>query len=119
MHRFVIFWITGMITLGVTAWVLPGIAIESLSALAVSALVLGLLNSSVKPLIQILAFPITLVTLGVFYFVVNGLVFALAAWLVPGFTVSGVLWAIVGAMFMGLVSIFVGRMLSQDRRRSR
>lgn len=119
MRGFFAFWITSMITLGVTAWVLPGVRVDSLAALAVSALVIGLLNSSVKPILQILAFPVTVVTLGLFYFVINGLVFALAAWLVPGFAVAGFLWAVLGALFMGVVSVFVGGLMSPSTPRRR
>ena len=107
MQGFLVFWLTGIITLGVTAWILPGIAVESLGALAVSALVIGILNTTVKPVLQILALPITVLTLGVFYFIINGFVFALAALLVPGFHIAGFFWAVLGALFMGVISIFV------------
>jgi putative membrane protein len=92
-----------------------GIKIESVSSLAVSALVLGALNSSVRPLLVLLTLPMTLLSLGLFYFVINGFVFGMAAWLVPGFGVSGFGWAFVGAILMGLVSMFVGGFMAKSK----
>ena len=76
-------------------------------ALAVAALVLGLINAVVRPVLVILTLPITVVTLGLFYFVVNGLAFGFAAYLVPGFEVRSFVWAILGALLMGVLSWFI------------
>ena len=62
----------------------------------------------VKPVLVLLTLPITVVTLGLFYLVVNGLAFWLAAWLVPGFGVRSFLWAMLGALLVGTVSWFIG-----------
>lgn len=109
MSRFLAHWLTTALALGAVAWVLPGVVITSLPALAVASLVLGLVNAVVKPLLVLLTLPLTLLSLGVFYLVVNGLVFGLAALLVPGFEVRGFLWAMLGAALVGLVSTFIGR----------
>ena len=108
MRRFFLHWITVAIALGATAWVLPGVRVESWPALAVAALVLGLINAVVRPLLVLLTLPITVITLGLFYFVVNGLAFAFAAALVPGFEIRSFIWAILGAMLMGVLSWFIG-----------
>ena len=79
MNRFLAHWLTIALALGVAAWILPGVEVTSVPALLVAALVLGLINAVVKPILVLLTLPITLVTLGLFYFVVNGLAFALAA----------------------------------------
>ena len=96
------------IALFATAYILPGVTVDSWTTLAVAALVLGLVNAVVRPLLVLLTLPITVVTLGLFYLVVNGLAFALAAWVVPGFEVDGFLWAMLGALTVGLFSWFVG-----------
>ena len=67
----------------------PGRAVSSWSALLIGAAVLGLVNAVVRPVMTILTLPITLLTLGLFYLVVNGAAFGLAAAFVPGFDVSG------------------------------
>jgi putative membrane protein len=90
----------------------PGIVITGTGALIVSALLLGLVNAVIRPVILILTLPLTVLTLGLFILVVNGISFALAAWLVPGFHVAGLLSATLGAIVVGLTgwlaSSFVG-----------
>lgn len=81
---------------------------DSLAALVVAAFVLGFVNAVVKPLLVLLTLPITFVTIGLFYLVVNGLAFSLAAWLVPGFGVRSFVWAMLGALLVGTVSWFIG-----------
>lgn len=83
---------------------LPGIVITGTGALVVSALLLGLVNAVIRPIILILTLPLTVVTLGLFILVVNGISFALAAWLVPGFHVGGLWSATLGAIVVGLTS---------------
>ncbi|MBO4365796.1 MAG: phage holin family protein [Eggerthellaceae bacterium] len=86
--NFIIQWIVCSLAVAVAAWIVPGFAIgmttQTWVAVAALGLVLLLLNKSVKPLLQALSFPITILTLGVFYLVVNTLVLYLAAWLVDG-----------------------------------
>lgn len=115
MKWFFIHWLTTGIALGVAAWILPGVTIASMPALAVAALVLGLVNSIVKPVLLILTLPLTVMTLGVFYLVVNGVAFALAAWIVPGFQVASFFWAIAGAVLVGLMSMFIGSFRKRER----
>lgn len=83
---------------------LPGIAFASTGALIVSALVLGIVNGLIRPIIFILTLPLTILTLGLFILIVNGIAFALAAWLVPGFHVAGLWSATWGAIIVGLTS---------------
>jgi len=108
MKRFFTHWITVTIALGVAVWVVPGIGVDSFPVLLVAALVLGFVNAIVRPILLILTLPITVLTLGLFYFVINGFAFYLAAQLVPGFHVASFGSAIVGSLVVGLVSWFVG-----------
>lgn len=108
MSAFLLHWLIMAVALWVTAYVVPGVHVTSWPALAVGALVLGLVNAIIRPLLVILTLPITVVTLGLFYLVVNGLAFGLAAAIVPGFSVDSVWWAILGALVASLVSTFVG-----------
>lgn len=114
MTRFLLHWLVVAIALGAASWVLPGVHVTSWPALAVAALVLGLVNATVRPLLAILTLPLTILTLGLFYLVVNGLAFALAAALVPGFGVDGLLWSMLGALLVSLVSWFVGAIARGD-----
>jgi putative membrane protein len=106
--RFILHWLTLAVALVATGWCLPGVTVEGWMPLLVGSLVLGLLNATVRPVLQIVSLPITLLTLGLFALVVNGVSFGLAAWLVPGFAVDGVLWAIVGALVFSLLATVIG-----------
>lgn len=108
MAFFLLHWITVGAALAAAAWILPGVHVSSFGALAVAALVLGLVNAVIKPVLVVLTLPITVLTLGLFYLVVNGIAFALAAGIVPGFGVDNFWWAMLGALIVSLVSAFIG-----------
>src|SRR5437867_1598798 len=108
MGRFLMHWFSTALALFVCSRILPGVHVDSYTTLAAAALVLGFINAIVRPLLLFLTLPITLLTLGLFYFVVNGLAFGLAAWLVPGFDVDSIGWAILGSIVVSLVSWFMG-----------
>jgi putative membrane protein len=105
---FLVHWVVTAVALAVGARVVPGIVVASGGTLLVAALVLGLVNAVIRPVLTILTLPITVLTLGLFYLVVNGLAFALAAWLVPGFTVASLGSAIGGALVVSIVSSLLG-----------
>jgi putative membrane protein len=108
---FLTYLLVGAVSLGVASYILPGVRITSWPALIVAALVLGFVNTLVRPLLVLITLPITIVTLGLFYLVVNGLAFGLAAAVVPGFDVDSFGWAVLGALVTGLGSWFVGSLV--------
>jgi putative membrane protein len=112
--RFVVHWLVIALALWVTAAILPGIDFKSTTALAIAAVVLGLANALVRPVLTILTLPITILTLGLFYLLVNGFVFYLSSMVVPGFEVSNYWWAVLGAIVVSLISWFVGSFDSKD-----
>ena len=83
---------------------LAGLTFDSTGALIVSALLLGVVNAVIRPIILILTLPLTVLTLGFFILIVNGISLALVAALVPGFHVEGLFSATVGAIIVGLTS---------------
>jgi putative membrane protein len=83
---------------------LPGIAFTGTGALIISALLLGLVNAIIRPILIILTLPLTVVTLGLFILVVNGISLAIVAWLVSGFQIAGLFSATIGAIIVSLVS---------------
>ena len=83
---------------------LPGITITGTGSLIVSALLLGLVNAVIRPVILILTLPLTIITLGFFVLIVNGISLAIVAWLVPGFQNPGLWSATLGAIIVGLTS---------------
>jgi len=82
----------------------PGIVVAGTGNLVVASLVLGFLNAVLRPIISLFSLPVTVLTLGLFTFVVNGVVFALAAWVVPGFSVAGFGSAMLGALAFSVIS---------------
>ncbi len=117
MSRFLAHWLVVAVALAATAWILPGVELSSWPALLVAALVLGFVNAVVRPILVLLTLPITLLTLGLFYLVVNGAAFALAAAVVPGFAVAGCGWAILGALMVSLLSWFIGLFVGGGERK--
>jgi putative membrane protein len=104
MPRFLLHWLVTAIALGAAAYLVPGIHITSGPVLLIAALVLGFVNAIVRPVLVLLTLPLTVLTLGIFFFIVNGAAFGLAAALVPGFTVASLGSAILGAVVVALVS---------------
>lgn len=108
MSRFVLHWAAITLALGTAAWILPGVHLDSLLALLVGGLVLGFVNAIIRPVLSFLSLPITFLTLGLFYLVVNGAAFGLAAWLTPGFDVTSFGQAVLGALVVSVLSWFIG-----------
>jgi putative membrane protein len=101
---FLAHWLVVAVALWVTTEMVPGVSVSSYTTLALAALVLGLVNALVRPVMVIVTLPLTIITLGLFYLVVNGLAFGLAAALVPGFDVTSFGTAVLGALVVSLVS---------------
>jgi putative membrane protein len=88
------------------AKIVPGVQIDGWGNLLVAALLLGLVNAVIRPVILILTLPLTVLTLGLFILVVNGISLSVVAWLMPGFTLNGLGSAILGSIIVGLTSWF-------------
>lgn len=97
-------WFVYTLAIGITAYLLPGVRIESVFAALVAALVLGLINVALKPVLILLTLPITLLTLGFFVLVLNSLLILLAANIVPGFAVDGFWWAFLFGIILSIVN---------------
>jgi len=97
-------WLLSALALILTSKIVPGITVDSFTALLIAAIVLGLVNAVVKPILVFFTLPLTFLTLGLFLLVVNAITFGLAAWLVPGFSVNGFLPAMLGSIVMSILS---------------
>ncbi len=98
------------------ATIVPGITIAGWRSLVVAALALGIVNAIVRPILLILTFPITVLTLGLFLLVVNGISLEIVAWLVPGFSVAGLGAATLGAVVVGVTGWFASTFVSGSGR---
>jgi putative membrane protein len=102
--RLLLLWLLNAVALLAVTYLLPSIQVSSFGTALAAALVLGFINTLVRPILTILTFPITILTLGIFYLVLNGLLFWLASTLIPGFQVNGFVSALVGAILYGLIA---------------
>ena len=113
MPHFLLTWLVTAISLMITAYIVPGFIVNSFFAAAIAAVVLGLVNAIVKPLLVLLTLPLTVVTLGLFLFVINAITIWLAGLLTPGFDVTGFIPALVGSIVLtvvaSVINFFVGR----------
>ncbi len=101
-------WLISTVTVLIAAYILPGVTTTIVAAI-VFALILGILNLTVKPVLHLLALPITILTLGLFSLVINTLVVLLAAAIVPNFTIDSFWWGFLFAILLSLINIFLNQ----------
>ena len=101
------------------AKVLPGVEVTNLWTALVFAIILAILNVIVKPVLVILTLPVTILTLGLFLFIINALMVLLASKLVEGFTVENVWYALLFALLLSLITSFVNKEMDKDSKKKR
>jgi putative membrane protein len=111
---FLLHWGITALSLWVASLVFKGLKFDTVSSLVIAALLLGLANAIVRPLLIVLTLPLTLVTFGLFILVINALMILLVAKLVKGFTVSSFWTAFFASIVISLLSIAIGAAVSQD-----
>ena len=107
MINILINWLLSAVSLMIVAHVIRGFDVTDFTAALIAALVIGLVNATLGLFLKIVTFPLTLLTLGVFWIVINALMLKLAASLVSGFTIQGFLPAFVGAIVLSLVNMLL------------
>ena len=108
MGKLLMHWAISAIFLYVLSFLFSGIIINSVMAAVVAAVVLGLINATLKPLLQLISLPITFLTLGIFYLVINAFMLMLVSALVPGFSVHGFWTAFFASIVLSLLNaVFV------------
>ena len=112
--KLILRWLINAGALMAIAYYLPGIAVSGFYSALIAALVLGLVNALIRPILVVLTLPINILTLGLFTLVINALMFWLASSIVKGFEVAGFGPAFWGALIMVVVSWLVGELLKKD-----
>jgi putative membrane protein len=105
MGRLLLNWLVSAVSLLIVAHIIPGISIEGFFTALLAALVIGLVNATLGLVLKILTLPLTIVTLGLFWWVINALMLWLASVLVHGFVVRGFFAAFFGAIVLALVNM--------------
>ena len=112
MRGLVIRWVTTAFALWLTSLIVTGIQVDGIMALFFAAVVLGIFNAILRPLVLLLTFPINLLTLGFFTFVINGAMLKLTGEVVRGFAVHGFWSAVIGALLLGAISFALNLFIS-------
>ncbi len=105
--RLIINWIVSAISLFIVAYLVPGIYVRGFGAALIAALVIGIINATLGLFLKVITLPLTLITFGIFWFIINALMLELASYLVRGFEVRGFAAAFVGAIVLSVVSWFL------------
>ncbi|MBS3020852.1 hypothetical protein DJFAAGMI_03616 [Comamonas sp. PE63] len=95
------------------AYVYSGVQVQSFGSAMIAALVIGLLNTIIRPILVVLTLPVTIVTVGLFLLVVNGLMFWMASGLLGGFHVAGFWAAMLGALIYSVLGLLIDRLVAQ------
>ncbi len=104
MFKLLVVWVLNALALMAVAYLVPGIHVANFTAALIAALVIGLVNILIKPLLVLLTLPITLLTLGLFILVINGVLFWLVGNYLEGFSVSSIIIGVIGALVYSVIS---------------
>jgi putative membrane protein len=114
--RLLLNWVLSALAVWIVAHVVPGISVSGAMAALIAALAIGFINATIGLLLKIITFPLTLLTLGLFWFVINAAMLKLASALVPGFEVRGFFAAFLGAIVLSLVNSLLHWLLMPKRK---
>jgi len=107
MTHLLINWLLSAVSLVIVAHLIPGFQLSGFGAALIAAIVIGFVNGTLGLALKIITFPLSILTLGIFWFVINALMLKLAAALVPGFRIDGFLPAFLGAIVLSLVNMLL------------
>ena len=116
--RLLLHWVLSAVAVWIVAHIVPGIYVTGPTAALIAALVIGLINATLGLLLKILTFPLTILTVGLFWFVINALMLELAAALVNGFYVRNFIAALIGAVMLSLVSSVLQWLVMPNRKQN-
>ena len=114
--RLLLNWVLTALAVWIVSQVVPGIHVNSAITALWAALAIGFINATIGLVLKVLTFPLTLLTLGLFWFVINALMLELASALVPGFQVRGFLAAFIGAIALSIVSSLLHWLIMPSRK---
>ena len=105
--RMLVNWVVSALAVWLVAYIVPGVSVTGITAALLAALVIGFVNATLGALLKLVTFPLTVLTLGLMWLIINGLMFELAAAIVPGFNVAGFKAAFLGALVLSLVNMIL------------
>ncbi len=105
--RLIVNWIVSALAVWLVSQVVPGFYVHGVVAALLAALVIGFVNATIGLVLKVLTFPLTIVTLGVFWFVINAFMLKLASMFVPGFAIRGFWAAFIGGIVLSVVNMLL------------
>lgn len=102
-------WICYSLAIVFTAWIIPGIDVENFLSAMLACIIIALINTYIKPIIQMITLPINILTIGLFSFIINAFMLMLAGWITPGLEVEGLGSAILGSIILSLLSLGISK----------
>lgn len=115
LSAFLLRWALATLPLWVASQLFSGISFDTVPALLISGLLLGLANAFIRPILVVLTLPLSVVTMGFFVLVINALMLLLVAWLVPGFHIAGFWTGFLIALFVSIFSFVINRFIPRAR----
>src|SRR5688572_2466481 len=117
MLRLLVNWLLSALALMIVAYIMPGFTVRGFTGALIAALVIGLINATLGVFLKIVTFPLTVITLGLFWLVINALMLMLASSLLQSFQVSGFWAAFFGAIVLALVNMVLRWLVPGEERR--
>lgn len=114
--RILLVWLVNTLALIAVAYLMPSISVASFGSALVAALILGLVNAVIRPVLFVLTLPVTVLTLGLFIFILNGLLFWFVGSFIEGFEVRGFWSGVLGAILFSIVSWALSALVLKDKR---
>ncbi len=105
--RMILNWVLSALAVWLVSYIVPGFHVRDLASALLAALAIGLVNATLGLLLKVVTFPLTVLTLGVFWLVINALMLEVAAAFVPGFEIHGFLAAFLGAIVLSVVNMLL------------
>jgi putative membrane protein len=112
--RLLLVWLVNTVALVAVAYLMPSVTVTSFGAALIASAVLGLVNTVIRPILVLLTLPVTVLTLGLFIFVINGLLFWAVASFLEGFEVAGFWSGVLGAIVYSLISWLLSALVLRD-----
>ena len=109
-------WFVSAIALMLVAYLYSGVSVDNIFSALAAALVLGLVNAIIRPILILLTLPVTLLTMGLFIFVLNALLFWLVAEIVKGFNVAGFWAAFLGSLMYSVITLMVNWLIADNKK---
>ena len=113
--KFMVFWGVNTLSLWIADDIFLGLEVDGISSLFISGLLLGLVNSFLKPLLIILTLPLSILSLGFSVLIISGLMLIFVGWVVPGFTVSSFWTGVFAALFISIFSFIVNALIGYNK----